>query len=128
MNLDDPLAVAYALVFGSDPFTIGLHKTASWVPHEGRGVRLLMNFGIAKEQMDALPPFGEIFSTFSTKLDDADLVIAAGYSFRDGAINRMLLESLKKKHRPIVIIDPQVIALLRDAPVVAGLHTHGVLV
>ncbi len=126
---DDPYSTLHFLCFLSEPFTTGLHKTAAWVADENsEGVRLLMNFGISKEQLYITPPFTEIFSRFRAKLGEADIIVTAGYSFRDPAVNRMLLESLKHKRVPVVVINPEIDELLETRACVKALREYGVLI
>ncbi|HWR21567.1 MAG TPA: SIR2 family protein, partial [Verrucomicrobiae bacterium] len=126
---DDPYSILHFLRFFSEPFTTGLHKTAAWVADEnGEGVRLLMNFGISKEQLYITPPFTEIFSRFHANLEEAGIIVIAGYSFRDPAVNRMLLESLKHKRVPVVAINPQIDELMERHACVKALQEYGVLI
>lgn len=126
---DDPYSTLHFLCFFSEPFATGLHKTAAWVADENsEGVRLLMNFGISKEQLYITPPFTEIFSRFRANLGEAGIIVIAGYSFRDPAVNRMLLESLKHKRVPVVVINPQIDELLESRACVKALQEYGVLI
>ena len=74
------------------------------------------------------PPFTEIFARFRTSLQESDIFIVAGYSFRDLAVNRMVLEALKAKRRHIVVIDPQIHEMVERHPVVHALQNYGVLI
>jgi hypothetical protein len=86
-----------------------------------------MNIGISKEQLYATPPFAEIFSRFHAKLLEASIIVIAGYSFRDPTVNRLLLESLKHKRIPVVVIDPQMEELMENRAFVRALQEYGVL-
>lgn len=126
---DDAYSILHFLLFFSEPFTTGLHKTAAWVADENsEGARLLMNFGISKEQLYITPPFTEIFSRFRANLGEAGIIIIAGYSFRDPAVNRMLLESLKHKRVPVVVINPQIDELIEKCACIKALQEYGVLI
>jgi hypothetical protein len=87
-----------------------------------------MNLGIAKEQLYVTPPFPAIFARFREKLRDAGIIITAGYSFRDPAVNRLFLETIQRRHIPFVVIDPQAETLRAARGVLRGLDEAQVLI
>lgn len=129
VDLENAYSILAFLIFHSEPFMTSLNGSAALTASEkAPGVRLLMNIGFAKEQLYVTPPFTEIFVRFLTKLQEASIIIAAGYSFRDPAVNRMLLEAVKAKRSPFVVIDPQVEELVEKRAVVRSLQEYGILI
>jgi SIR2-like domain len=109
-------------------FMSGLAKPAYWTATEDDpGIRLLINLGMSKEQLYVTPPFHEIIARFRAKLSESELIVIVGYSFRDWAVNHMLIESLKNKRVPVVVIDPAVHELMNARPLLQALDEYGVL-
>jgi SIR2-like domain len=109
-------------------FMSALAKPAAWVATEqDPGIRLLMNVGMSKEQLYVTPPFDEIIPRFRAKLSESELIVIVGYSFRDWAVNRMLIESLKDKRAPVVVVDPSVHDLIKARPLLQALDEYRVL-
>ena len=109
-------------------FMSSLAKPAAWVATEhDPGIRLLMNLGMSKEQLYVTPPFDEIIPRFRAKLSESELVVIVGYSFRDWAVNRILIESLKDKRVPVVVVDPTVNDLTKTRPLLQALDEYRVL-
>jgi hypothetical protein len=105
-----------------------LAKPAAWVANEQEpGIRLLMNVGMSKEQLYVTPPFDEIIPRFRAKLSESELIVIIGYSFRDWAVNRILIESLKDKRVPVVVVDPAVHDLVKARPLLQALDEYQVL-
>lgn len=82
------------------------------------GVISAMNFGTRKELMYASTPFTEMFERFRASLSEADLLIVAGYSFRDERINRLVEEAiaLRRGELRLLIVDPNCHRLLDALP------------
>lgn len=128
LDIEDTYSISHYMIFHSDPIMIPLYSTAKWETSERKaGVRILMNIGIAKEQLYITPPFDELFSRLRRNLHNSDIVFIVGYSFRDPAINRMLIEAIKVHRVPIIVINPSVEELLKTNPVVKALNNFGVL-
>lgn len=129
LSMDERDSILSHLLFFSEPFRAALDKTARWSTGEPlEGVRPLMNIGIAKEQLYVTPPFSEIFRRFEKGLAEVDLVVIVGYSFRDYVINRLLLQALKARRRPVAVVDPYVNTLVSTRAIVDALKEYGVLV
>jgi SIR2-like domain len=109
-------------------FISALAKPAAWVATEqDPGIRLLMNVGISKEQLYVTPPFDEIIPRFRAKLSESELIVIVGYSFRDWAVNRILIESLRDTRVPVVVVDPSVHDLVKARPLLQALDEYQVL-
>jgi hypothetical protein len=86
-----------------------------------------MNVGMSKEQLYVTPPFDEIIPRFRAKLSESEIIVIVGYSFRDWAVNRMLIESLKEKRVPVVVVDPALDNLIKAEPLLQALDEYRVL-
>lgn len=97
------------------------------LPSDSFGMVSAMNLGTRKEILYASSPYTEMFWRFERALDEADLVIACGYSFRDERINRIVEDALSRRmgRLGLVVVDPAVWQVAERIPSGTALRETG---
>ena len=99
-------------------------------PDRAEAMVSLMNFGTRKEILYTSSQFNLLFSHFSKALQNADVCIVAGYSFRDATINKWLEESMaiRQGRLRLLIVDPSAFQITYNSPLLWKLDELGWLV
>ena len=89
---------------------------------------MALNLGTRKELMYSTTPFTELFHRFYESLIQVDVLLIAGYSFRDERVNQLLEECvvLRRGSLRLLVVDPSVFRVADNLSTLWQFYRDGV--